>query len=193
MLFGDTGNSREQFAAGEVAGSTDNDEQERLEAERLEQERLEQERLEAERLEQERLEQELQIARDVLDAVVKDGLTPTPDGSVSNVRRGAMDWTDTATVRAAQTASGNNEPTPAAGTGSNRNLGMTGILQAAGILAMMVIAIAWFFWPSGKDQAGVEAGSGDVAYAALFLASDEAKYITGIQLVVDGGITCKFA
>jgi NAD(P)-dependent dehydrogenase (short-subunit alcohol dehydrogenase family) len=32
----------------------------------------------------------------------------------------------------------------------------------------------------------------DVANAALFLASDEAKYITGAELVVDGGLTCKF-
>jgi NAD(P)-dependent dehydrogenase (short-subunit alcohol dehydrogenase family) len=33
----------------------------------------------------------------------------------------------------------------------------------------------------------------DVANAALFLASDESKYITGIELLVDGGITLKLS
>ena len=33
----------------------------------------------------------------------------------------------------------------------------------------------------------------DVAYAALFLASDEAKYVTGTEILVDGGLMAKGA
>jgi NAD(P)-dependent dehydrogenase (short-subunit alcohol dehydrogenase family) len=36
---------------------------------------------------------------------------------------------------------------------------------------------------------GVEGDAWDVAYAALFLASDEARFVTGQQIAVDGGVT----
>jgi NAD(P)-dependent dehydrogenase (short-subunit alcohol dehydrogenase family) len=36
---------------------------------------------------------------------------------------------------------------------------------------------------------GIEGDAWDIAYAALFLASDEARFITGQQIAVDGGVT----
>jgi enoyl-[acyl-carrier-protein] reductase (NADH) len=35
----------------------------------------------------------------------------------------------------------------------------------------------------------IEGTGWDIGYAALFLASDEARFITGVVLIVDGGIT----
>jgi NAD(P)-dependent dehydrogenase (short-subunit alcohol dehydrogenase family) len=35
---------------------------------------------------------------------------------------------------------------------------------------------------------GIEGTGWDVGYAALFLVSDEARYITGVVLPVDGGV-----
>jgi NAD(P)-dependent dehydrogenase (short-subunit alcohol dehydrogenase family) len=46
----------------------------------------------------------------------------------------------------------------------------------------------------GRDQAVPMKHMGeawDVAWAALYLASDEAKYVTGVVLPVDGGLSCK--
>ena len=48
-----------------------------------------------------------------------------------------------------------------------------------------------------RDAGGCIVGSmgtaWDVARAALFLASEEAAYITGVCLAVDGGLTCRAA
>jgi len=44
---------------------------------------------------------------------------------------------------------------------------------------------------SAQCPTGKMGDAWDVAYAALYLASDEDKYVTGAQLVVDGGLSCK--
>lgn len=46
------------------------------------------------------------------------------------------------------------------------------------------------FVAKNANLEGVELTTGDVANAVLFLASDDARYVSGLNLMVDGGFTC---
>jgi hypothetical protein len=130
--------------------------------------------------------EELAIARDILQAVVNDGLTPTSDGGFSFVRRGARDWSDPTTVQAAQATvreggeSGRKKkkrgkgspaaPVPTAGGRSKEML--QGLLMMAGVLGL----IGWFVWPmlfGGDESQEASAESGAALAAEMAEASEE--------------------
>jgi NAD(P)-dependent dehydrogenase (short-subunit alcohol dehydrogenase family) len=65
--------------------------------------------------------------------------------------------------------------------------------HSAGLAASYAAGDVEAMWRARDAQVpmGHMGDAWDVANAALFLASDESKYITGIELVVDGGVTLK--
>lgn len=104
--------------------------------------------------------EELELARDILAAVVNDGLTPTADGGASYVRRGAVDWTDPATMQAARTAVGaGSDERPQAKKGQ-RSKG--GLLQGVAMVAVILLGLGWFFWPAGEEKPAATPANNEV-------------------------------
>lgn len=66
--------------------------------------------------------------------------------------------------------------------------------NAAGLAAEYADGDVEGMWRERDSQVpmGHMGDAWDVAQAALYLASDESRYVTGIELVVDGGITLKY-
>ena len=50
---------------------------------------------------------------------------------------------------------------------------------------------AYFQWLADMHPLGHQGGPDDIAYGAVYLASDEAKFVTGTELVIDGGYTAQ--
>jgi len=69
----------------------------------------------------------------------------------------------------------------------NTPMAIEGIAKARGIPKEVLIRQRDAQVPLGGSLGGKMGTAWDVAYAALFLASDEAKFITGVLLPVDGG------
>jgi NAD(P)-dependent dehydrogenase (short-subunit alcohol dehydrogenase family) len=67
------------------------------------------------------------------------------------------------------------------------------VAHSAGLAASYSAGDVEAMWRARDAQVpmGHMGDAWDVANAAVFLASDESKYITGIELVVDGGVTLK--
>ncbi len=119
-------------------------------------------------------------------------------GSVASMRWIGFPYAAYTASKAAVTALMQNIAAQYAGQGIRANCVLPGLMDTPMIREPLAAAyggdVDTMLATRHRQSPTGRMGSGwDTAYAALFLASDEARYITGAQLVVDGGLTLRCA
>jgi NAD(P)-dependent dehydrogenase (short-subunit alcohol dehydrogenase family) len=119
--------------------------------------------------------------------------------SIASIRHLGISYVTYATTKAAMNQMTRTTAVEFAGQRVRVNAILPGLMKtpmvahSAGLAASYAKGDVEAMWRARDAQVpmGHMGDAWDVANAALFLASDESRYVTGIELVVDGGITLK--
>ena len=131
--------------------------------------------------------------------VVQGGGSIINISSIASIRHLGLSYVSYATTKAAMNQMTRTTAVEFAPKNIRVNAILPGLMKtpmvehSAGLAASYAKGDVEAMWRARDAQVpmGHMGDAWDVANAALFLASDESKYVTGIELVVDGGITVK--
>ena len=120
--------------------------------------------------------------------------------SIASIRATGMDYATYSASKAAMNHMTRTTAVEYAARGIRINAILPGLMKtpmvenSAGLASVYGDGDVEAMWRQRDSEVpmGFMGDAWDVARAAVFLASDESRYVTGIELVVDGGITLKY-